>query len=513
MRSTAGVVCALAAALALAGTADAAELVTWTTTSEHVDPAKVRFNDPPPGVPPRPNALRVNVLLPDGYDGKQAFPVLYLLHGHGDTYDAWANAERGDVMDVAKGFPGIIVMPEGARGWYVNWWNGGRRGEPGWERYHLDELIPVVERRLRIRPGRRWRAIAGLSMGGEGTMFYASQRPGYFGSAASFSGAISIQRPEWPAGFDTQGERHVDVFGDPEDQRFYWTGHNPTALTDSLRHTRLYVTVGDGTPGSPGEADNAFGALAEADLKQHAEDFVAAARRSDAPVTYRPRQGIHDWPYWREHLADAIKWDFFAPVAERPDAWTYETVAQSGEAWDLRFRFATPPESLETFRRDGRRLRATGSGAVTIETADGCGLTAPVPFDLTLPEDEQAPVSLIGVRTARLRRGVLTVRGTVSDRGCDGSRVDRVLVAIARREGGGRCRHLGRGGRLGAPRSCRRPAYLLAAGTSRWRLRRRVALPRGAYTVRSRAVDRAGNVERKRRQGRRRRNFLTLFVP
>ena len=35
-------------------------------------------------------------------------------------------------------------------------------------------------------------------MGGLGALYYASQRPGYFGSAASFSGAISIQRPEWP---------------------------------------------------------------------------------------------------------------------------------------------------------------------------------------------------------------------------------------------------------------------------------------------------------------------------
>ena len=29
---------------------------------------------------------------------------------------------------------------------------------------------------------------------------------------------------------------------------FYATGHNPSQLTDNLRHTRLYVTVGDGTP-------------------------------------------------------------------------------------------------------------------------------------------------------------------------------------------------------------------------------------------------------------------------
>jgi S-formylglutathione hydrolase FrmB len=199
-----------------AGSAAAAELQTWETPSRYVDPAREAFNSPPPGAPARPNALRVNVLLPDGYDGRRRFPVLYLLHGHGDAYDYWANAQRGDVANIAAGLGAIVVMPEGARGWYANWWKGGARGDPAWERYHLDELIPLVERRLRIRPQRRWHAIAGLSMGGLGALYYASQLPGYFGSAASFSGAISIQRPEWPSGFDTQGERHQDVYGDPD---------------------------------------------------------------------------------------------------------------------------------------------------------------------------------------------------------------------------------------------------------------------------------------------------------
>src|SRR5207244_7312533 len=111
---------------------------------------------------------------------------------------------------------------------------GGTRS-PGWERYHLEELIPFIERKFRIRRGRRWHAIAGLSMGGEGAMFYATQRPGYFGSAASFSGVLSLQRPEWPTGFDTQGEHHVDVYEAPDGQRCDRRGHHPTAPAQHLR--------------------------------------------------------------------------------------------------------------------------------------------------------------------------------------------------------------------------------------------------------------------------------------
>src|SRR3954465_5307505 len=149
---------ALAVALLPVPPAGAVRLVRFKTQSAYVNPAdpKVTFNVVHRAGVPRPQALPVNVMLPGGYDGKRRFPVLFLLHGHGDTYDSWADADHGDVARIARGLGAVIVMPEGARGWYTNWWNGGRRGAPAWESYHLDELIPLVERRLKIRPGRRW---------------------------------------------------------------------------------------------------------------------------------------------------------------------------------------------------------------------------------------------------------------------------------------------------------------------------------------------------------------------
>src|SRR5688572_9197576 len=103
----------LATALVAAAPAQARELVTWHTTSRHVDPDAVPFNGPPPGGPEKKPGLRVNVLLPDGYEADKRFPVLFLLHGHGDRYDFFMNPERGDLKDIApKDFEGIIVMPE-----------------------------------------------------------------------------------------------------------------------------------------------------------------------------------------------------------------------------------------------------------------------------------------------------------------------------------------------------------------------------------------------------------------
>ncbi|MFL5912004.1 MAG: alpha/beta hydrolase [Gaiellaceae bacterium] len=393
-----------------AAPARAAQLVTWDTTSRYVDPSHVTFNGVQPG-------LKVNVLLPDGFDPNRCHPVLYLLHGHGDAYDTWAKPDSGDVQEVAKGFPAIIVMPEGDHGWYVNWWNDGARS-PAWESYHLDELIPLVEQRLRICPGRSNRAIAGLSMGGEGAIYYAEQRPGYFGAAASFSGPLSIQRLEWPTGFDTQGEHNRDVFGDPQAQKFYWEGHNPVALLKNLRYTRLFVTVGDGTPApKPDELTNTFGQVAERDLRMHADDFVAAAHRlGDIDVTYHPRQGIHAWPYWRAHLADAIQWGFFRPVGETPAFWWFSTVETQSDAWGFHLAFAKPPEALETFHRHGRSLSATGSGTVTVTTPEGTRFTRALPFDVKLPKPRRYDRSHAHhVRKAGLP--VLSGRARGSDRG------------------------------------------------------------------------------------------------
>ena len=392
---------ALAGILAVAGTlaaapAQAAEILTWdgpkVGESRFVDPAAApesSYNEPP-GVDERPNALRVSVYLPDGYGAqpKRRYPVLYLLHGQGDAYDSWPNAENGDLLETAAGFPGLIVMPEGDRGFYANWWNGGRRGQPAWERYHLDELIPLVEDRLRIRRGRRWHAIAGLSMGGEGSMFYASQRPGYFGSAASFSGPLSIQRPTYQEAFETgSGQDREALFGDPDAQDFYWDGHDPRELAENLRHTRLYVAAGNGVPNpaEPDEVDNYFGQLVEAELGQQAAEFAAAAERAGADVTYRPHQGIHDWPYWRADLMNAIDWGFFEPPRQPRGSWSYETVASVGTMWGLRFRFAEPPGEVVRFTREGRFLAGEGDGRVRLRTRAGCRFTIGLPFRRRLP--------------------------------------------------------------------------------------------------------------------------------
>ena len=96
-------------------------------------------------------------------------------------------------------------------GSWNNLWNGGTR-EPCYETYVLDELIPLVQRRLRIRTGRRWHAVAGLSGGGLGAMNFAAKKPGYFGQALSFSGVLDPESFELEYGvLDTATTAIVDA--------------------------------------------------------------------------------------------------------------------------------------------------------------------------------------------------------------------------------------------------------------------------------------------------------------
>lgn len=123
---------------------------------------------------------------------------------------------------------------------------------------------------------------------------------------------------------------------------------------------------------------------------------------------------------------------------------------------------------------------------------------APKPGDSQTCVDNMRPVSHLGTHWRRgFRIGV--VRGIAIDSGCGPAgtgTLRRVDVAISRRAGK-RCQHLLRSGRLGRATACK-PLWLRAKGKSHWTFRLGHKLPRGKYIVTTRAVDSAGNIERRR---------------
>ena len=160
------------------------------------------------------------VYTPPGYDSarKQAYPVLFLLHGLGDEASGWltvgaANVILDNLIAQGKAKPMVMVntlgygAPEMVAG-------GGRGGmnAPGimeknnelFARALLEEVLPQVEKQYHVSKDRGQRAIAGLSMGGAEALFTGLNHIDRFAYVASFSGAFVMWNsgPRTPEGLD-----------------------------------------------------------------------------------------------------------------------------------------------------------------------------------------------------------------------------------------------------------------------------------------------------------------------
>jgi diacylglycerol O-acyltransferase/trehalose O-mycolyltransferase len=235
----------------------------------------------------------VRLLLPAAFDAQPTtrWPVLYLLHGANGSHEAWMGYT--DVESLVAPLDLLVVMPDaGDLGFYSDWWNGGRGGQPMWETFHMTELPQLLERGWRSSDRR---VVAGLSMGGFGAMLYAARHPGMFKAAASFSGAVDPIGGELDIGDE-------NLWGDPVAQADVWRAHDPVNLAKALKGTVLYVAYGDGGQGpldpSPVSSDDLEPWIADQN-----RTFVARLHKLGIPVivdAYGP--GAHDWPYWERAL-------------------------------------------------------------------------------------------------------------------------------------------------------------------------------------------------------------------
>jgi len=136
--------------------------------------------------------LRCRVILPAGYESsRERYPVLYLLHGFSGDYTKWSNH---GVEKAAEVFEMIVVLPDGANSWYVNWAVSERGWKNQWEDSIVKDLIAHVDRSYRTIAARRGRAVNGLSMGGYGAITIGLRHPDVFCSIAGSSGALDMAR-------------------------------------------------------------------------------------------------------------------------------------------------------------------------------------------------------------------------------------------------------------------------------------------------------------------------------
>jgi enterochelin esterase-like enzyme len=211
---------------------------------------------------------RAHVYTPPGYmKGAARYPVLYLVHGAGDSDDSWTSAGHANyILDnliaAGKAKPMIIVMPFGHT---PDKPNVDILNNDDFGNDLLKDVIPYVEANWRTLPTSANRAMAGLSMGGAHTLRYGLTHPELFAYVGVFS----------------MGLMDTTLLG-------WYERKNAAALKRGAMEFKLvYYAVGK-------------------------DDFLY---RSIAPTrallakygikdVYNESSGGHEWRNWRRYLAD-----------------------------------------------------------------------------------------------------------------------------------------------------------------------------------------------------------------
>ncbi len=140
------------------------------------------------------NLRRMHVYTPPGYErNSQSYPVLYLLHGGGDSDDSWPTVGRaGAILDTLiaehKAIPMIVVMPAGHMSRDFQLRSGmNTMGHDEFNRDMTASIVPYVDQNFRTIADREHRALAGLSMGGLQTLTLSLTSSDLFSYVGMFS--------------------------------------------------------------------------------------------------------------------------------------------------------------------------------------------------------------------------------------------------------------------------------------------------------------------------------------
>ena len=202
---------------------------------------------------------------PEYYKSRSArYPVLYLLHGNNDLAAGWtfagnANLILDNFQAEKKAVPMIIVMP---------WGHAAPFGSPGnnerFEQYFLKEVMPLMEAKYRVSPGRRNRAIVGLSMGGGHALQIGLGHLDLFASVGLYGASMSKA--------DFEG-RHKTLIAD--------------AAGTNKKLDLFWIGIGNQDGGAA-----------------RAKQFSETLRANGIEHKYHETDGGHTYPVWRKLLVE-----------------------------------------------------------------------------------------------------------------------------------------------------------------------------------------------------------------
>lgn len=237
-----------------------------------------------------------SIYLPDDYNASNRYyPVLYLLHGWTDNETSWV--QMGDMKRIAdrtirkeKAVQMIIVMPDAGETWYVNSFDGKER----YEDMFFEELIPEIEKSYRARPGKQYRAISGLSMGGYGSFLYSLHHPDCFTACAPLSAAVYTDDMMEKSKNNDRGKLFDKLYG-KGCLTGHWYKNSIIYMLENMKEEDIpniyyYMDCGD------------------EDTLLHGNNIVhEIMQKKNIKHELRVRDGGHTWTYWRTALPNVME--------------------------------------------------------------------------------------------------------------------------------------------------------------------------------------------------------------
>jgi len=248
--------------------------------------------------------MQYSIYLPDEYftSSEKEFPVIYLLHGLNCNDAQLIDFSEIDVIthrQIKNGVipPVILVIPfaDNHKYYYMNDHQDINR----WEDMFVNEFVPYIESKYRIKAEQKYRGISGISMGGYGALLHSLKYPDMYSACAAFSSGIRTDEQIKDLDMTAYNYR----YGNP-------LGMNLEGDYRLTKHYREYdvLTLAEKMP---------LGELSKTDYLIHCGDndiFIvgnaklnASFQKKGVKHTYKVEKGEHSWEYWKKHFWNGIK--------------------------------------------------------------------------------------------------------------------------------------------------------------------------------------------------------------
>lgn len=224
---------------------------------------------------------------PVAHTKAEPFPVLYLLHGMGNNHATWTGYTNVELFAEERQIAVVNLSAEN-KGYVPN-------GRDDYFRFVAEELPDFVCGMFPVSRRPEDTYIAGLSMGGYGTLIHGLNYPERFAAIGSFSGATAL--PPAHAAGDNARIREAAIrnekAGDPDIDPMY----NPFALVDKLvaegrKLPKIYMACGD----------QDFLLRVNLAFRDH-------LREAGADLTWEEVPGYgHEWRFWNMEIERFLDW-------------------------------------------------------------------------------------------------------------------------------------------------------------------------------------------------------------